>query len=500
MKNHHCCSSHEKEPDKAAHNGCSCSHAPKEDMCSCGHVHDKDDCHCSHSPSEHSCRCSHTHNEDSCGNHPEKHHAHSDCGCGCGHDHDEDEQKRLPLLIACVGVFGILLVLERLVPIHRALLLLLYLIPYLGAGWPILVRSAKNLLHGRIFDENLLMSVASIGAFSIGQYEEGTAVTLFFCIGEWLESVAVGRTRRSVQSLMEIRPDTARIVCDDLTTRQVDAALVCVGDIIEVRVGERIPLDGIVTNGSAGLNTSALTGESLPRTVGVGDPVFAGCVCTDSDLRIAVTRPAAESTVQRILDTAQHAAEKKTRTEAFITRFSRVYTPIVVIGALMLAVIPTLIVGSPLTWIHRALTFLVVSCPCALVISVPLSFFCGIGGASSKGILIKSSQAIEALAHTEIVASDKTGTLTHGKFRVTGIHPLNDMTEDALLALAAQAEAHSSHPAALGILAAYRESGAEQSYTEVTHTTVAGRGVKATIEGDTVLVGNTAMMQEFGIA
>lgn len=468
----------------------------KQHSCGCGdscHCHDghkhESSCGC-HEEKEESCQCHE--DDDGCG-----------CGCGCGHDHDdEDGENALPRLIVGAVMFVLCLILEHTTNLPAVVYPLLYLIPYLLIGWETLWISAKRIVRGAVFDENFLMSLASIGAFCVGQYEEGTAVMLLYHIGEWLEDLAVGRTRASVKALLAIRPDTARIVCEeDGDTDEVPVEAVGVGALIEVRIGERIPLDGGVVSGCANLDTAALTGESIPRAVTVGDPVAAGCICTDSVLRIRVTKTAGESTVQRILDLAQHAASKKTRTEAFITRFSRIYTPIVVCAAAVLAVVPSLVTGQWSIWVHRALTFLVVSCPCALVISVPLTFFCGIGGASARGILIKGSQALEALSKTEIVASDKTGTLTRGVFSVTEITPWEPYSAEELLSMAAHAEQYSSHPAAHGILSAYTErTGLTPQSASVTDVTeYPGRGISACVDGTPVLCGNAVLLSEHGI-
>ena len=476
---------------------CSCSSGCEKEEKSCT-------CHAeTHDGSDH-CSCHKEHGGDSC-------HCHGDdedcgCGCGCGHDCGDEEKnelsRQLPLLVVGAVLFVLCLILEHTTQIPSLLCLVLYLIPYLLVGWETLWISAKRIAHGAVFDENFLMSIASIGAFCVGQYEEGAAVMLLYHLGEWLEDLAVGRTRASVRALLAIRPDTARIVCEeDGDCDEVAVEAVGIGATIEVRPGERIPLDGCVLSGLANLDTAALTGESLPRTVTVGDSIAAGCIVTDGVLRIRVTHTAGESTVQRILDLAQHAASKKTKTEAFITRFSRVYTPIVVCAAVLLAVVPSLITGEWMMWVHRALTFLVVSCPCALVISVPLTFFCGIGGASAKGILIKGSQALEALSRAEIAASDKTGTLTRGEFSVSALYAEGG-DNGALLSYAAHTEQYSSHPAAKGITAAYTERfGGAPDLSEVSDVTeYAGRGIRAAVNGKIVLCGNALLMEEHGIA
>ncbi|MGM9625425.1 MAG: heavy metal translocating P-type ATPase [Eubacteriales bacterium] len=471
-------------------------------------MEEKDKCCCGH---EHGCACENDTDENKETHASHKHEQHQTqeraCGCGhCGHTHGEkdEEEHSLPVIIAGTALFIVCLILEHTTAFPWFVYLLLYLIPYLLVGWKTLFESVKNLLHGELFDENFLMSLASVGAFCVGQYEEGVAVMLLYHIGEWLEDLAVGRTRASVRSLMKIRPDKARIVCeDDNDTDEVPVEAVAVGALIEVHPGERIPLDGEIVSGSANLDTAALTGESLPRSVTIGDAAAAGCICSDGVLQLRVSRTANESTVQKILDMAEYAAEKKTKAETFITRFSRVYTPTVVCAAVLLAVVPSLITGNFGMWIYRALTFLVVSCPCALVISVPLSFFCGIGSASKRGILIKGSSAVEALSKAEIVASDKTGTLTRGIFRVTDIVCADSAhTPDELLTLAAYAESCSSHPAARGILTAYAEKyghmPAPNAVSDIAE--LSGRGVRAVYDGQTLLSGNEKLMTEHGIA
>lgn len=458
--------------------------------CSGGHCRGEEE----HPAAPHTCSCSDCADDDdgACG-----------CSCGCGHEHGEGEEEHsLPVILAGGVLLALCILLQRFTNFPWFVYLICYLIPYLLVGWKTILESAEHLLRGAVFDENFLMSLASVGAFCVGEYAEGVVVMLLFSLGEWLEDVAVGRTRSSVRSLMEIRPDTARIICEeDGDSEEVPVEAVGIGACIEVHPGERIPLDGEVTSGTANLDTAALTGESVPRPVVPGDNAAAGCISTDGVLRIRVTKTAGESTVQKILDLAEHASSKKTRTEAFITRFARVYTPLVVCAAVLLAVIPSLVTGEWSVWIHRALTFLVVSCPCALVISVPLSFFCGIGGASKKGILIKGSRAIEALSKTAVVATDKTGTLTRGEFRVTAILA-EDGDEASLLALAAEAEQYSSHPAARGILREYQMRTPDAAITPFkadNSAELSGRGVRCVSDGKTVLCGNALLMTENGI-
>lgn len=372
----------------------------------------------------------------------------------------------------------------------------LFLVSYAVIGWDVLWRALRNIAHGQIFDENFLMSIATIGAFCTGEYPEGVAVMLFYQVGELFQSYAVGRSRQSIASLMDIRPDYANIERDG-KLEQVDPDDVAVGDLIVIKPGEKIPLDGVVLDGASAVDTAALTGESLPRDVEPGDDVISGCINQSGLLRVRVTKAFGESTVAKILDLVENSSSKKARAENFITRFARYYTPAVVVGALLLAVIPPLLFGGLWTdWIHRALIFLVISCPCALVISVPLSFFGGIGGASKCGILVKGSNYLEILADTEIVVFDKTGTLTKGVFNVTAIHP-DRFPEAQLLELAALAESYSDHPISRSLKDAYgmdidssRVTGAEE---------LSGRGVRAQVDGRTVCAGNDKLMEEIGV-
>lgn len=385
--------------------------------------------------------------------------------------------------------------------------LAIYLVPYFVIGYDILWRSAVNISHGQVFDENFLMVVATLGALCIGffpdteeQYREAVFVMLFYQVGELFQSVAVGKSRKSISSLMDIRPDCAYIERDGELV-SVDPETVAVGDIITVRPGEKIPLDGTVIEGTSDLNTVALTGEADPRAVAPGDAVISGCVNISGVLKVNVTHTFGESTVSKILELVENSSENKSKSEQFITKFARIYTPAVVIAAVLLAVLPPLVLpGSFIsafpTWLIRALTFLVISCPCALVISVPLSFFGGIGGASKKGILVKGSNYLETLSKVKTAVFDKTGTLTKGTFSVTEVHPEN-MTGDELLYLAAHAEAFSNHPIALSLRNAYGKPVDMDTVTDVSEIT--GRGVKALVGDKTVLVGNAALMQETGL-
>lgn len=385
--------------------------------------------------------------------------------------------------------------------------LAIYLVPYFVIGYDILWRSAVNISHGQVFDENFLMVVATLGALCIGffpdtdeQYREAVFVMLFYQVGELFQSVAVGKSRKSISSLMDIRPDCAYIERDGELV-PVDPETVAVGDIITVRPGEKIPLDGVVTEGTSDLNTVALTGEADPRAVAAGDAVISGCVNMSGVIKVKVTHTFGESTVSKILELVENSSENKSKSEQFITKFARIYTPAVVIAAVLLAVLPPLVIpGSFIanfpTWLIRALTFLVISCPCALVISVPLSFFGGIGGASKKGILVKGSNYLETLSKVKTAVFDKTGTLTKGTFSVTEIHPEN-ITEEQLLHLAAHAEAFSNHPIAVSLRNAYGKPVNMDAVADVSEIT--GRGVKAKVDGKTVYAGNAALMQETGL-
>ena len=403
------------------------------------------------------------------------------------------------LLVAAVVV-------EHTCHLNTWQLLLLYLLPYLVAGHETLQEALEGICHGDVFNEHFLMSVATIGALCIGflpgaetEFPEAVFVMLFFQIGELFEGYAEGKSRESIAQLMNIRPDVAFVERDGQLQRMAPEQ-VKPGDIIVVKPGERIPLDGVVTEGATQLNTVALTGESLPREVGVGDEVFSGCVNISGMVRVKVTKSYGESTASKIIDLVENASEHKSRSEAFITRFARYYTPVVVIGALLLAILPPLISGQFNSefpkWLHRALIFLVVSCPCALVLSVPLTFFGGIGGASRKGILVKGSNYLDILARTGVVVFDKTGTLTHGKFAVEAVHP-ETCDERHLLHLAAHVEHYSTHPIGAALRDAFPDEATDGCLVEEVEE-VAGQGVRAKVEGQVVCVGNTRMMEAVG--
>ena len=372
----------------------------------------------------------------------------------------------------------------------------LYLIPYGIIGWDVLWRAIRNIKNGQVFDENFLMAVATVGAFGCGEYPEAVAVMLFYQVGELFQSVAVDRSRKSIAALMDIRPDYANIERDGELV-QVDPEEVSVGDVIVVKAGERVPLDGTVLEGTSSLDTAALTGESLPRDVQAGDEVVSGCVNLTGVLHVKVNKPFGESTVAKILDLVENSSSKKAKAENFITKFARYYTPAVVFAALALAALPPLLgMGPWLMWVQRALNFLVVSCPCALVISIPLSFFGGIGGASKQGILVKGGNYLEALAQAGIVVFDKTGTLTKGTFEVTAVHP-QQVSEGELLELAALAERFSDHPISRSIQAACQSAPDPNRVTDAKE--IAGHGVRAVVDGKTVLAGNQKLMDQFHI-
>ena len=372
----------------------------------------------------------------------------------------------------------------------------LYLIPYGIIGWDVLWRAIRNIKNGQVFDENFLMSVATVGAFGCGEYPEAVAVMLFYQVGELFQSVAVDRSRKSISALMDIRPDYANMERNGELV-QVDPEEVSVGDVIVVKAGERVPLDGTVLEGTSSLDTAALTGESLPRDVQAGDEVVSGCVNLTGVLHVKVNKPFGESTVAKILDLVENSSSKKAKAENFITKFARYYTPAVVFAALALAALPPLLgMGPWLMWVQRALNFLVVSCPCALVISIPLSFFGGIGGASKQGILVKGGNYLEALAQAGIVVFDKTGTLTKGTFEVTAVHP-QQVSEGELLELAALAERFSDHPISRSIQAACQSAPDPNRVTDAKE--IAGHGVRAVVDGKTVLAGNQKLMDQFHI-
>lgn len=402
--------------------------------------------------------------------------------------------KRLWRIIigAAVLVTAVLLSLN-----NEWLQIALFIISYIIVGGDVVKRAVKNIFKGQVFDENFLMSIATIGAFFIGEYPEGVAVMLFYQVGELFQSYAVGKSRKSIASLMDIRPDYANVKKGDELVK-VDPDEVQIGDIIVIKAGEKIPLDGKVIEGSSMIDTSALTGESVPREVEVGSDILSGCININGVITAEVTKEFGESTVSKILDLVENASSKKSNSEQFITKFARYYTPVVVIIAVFLAIIPPLIIdGATFSdWIYRALAFLVVSCPCALVISIPLSFFGGIGGASKKGVLVKGSNYLEALAETEIVVFDKTGTLTKGVFNVQEIHP-EGVSKEELLELTAHAESYSNHPISLSLKRAYSKEIDNGRISDVEE--ISGHGVIATVDGKKVMAGNIKLMKMMDI-
>ena len=399
-------------------------------------------------------------------------------------------------------IAAVLIVVFSLLPAEGYLRFVLFMIPYLVIGYDILKKAFKGILNKQVFDENFLMAVATVGAILLGDYSEGVAVMLFYQIGELFQSYAVGKSRRNISELMDIRPDYANIEKDG-TLEQVDPDEVEIGTIIVVQPGEKVPIDGVITEGTSTLNTSALTGESLPRDAKAGDEVISGCINMTGLLKIRTTKEFGESTVSKILELVENSSSRKSKSENFISKFAKYYTPAVCYGALALAFIPPivlLIMGKPAMWgdwIYRALTFLVISCPCALVISIPLSFFAGIGGASNQGILVKGSNYLETLAQTKYVVFDKTGTMTQGVFEVSGIHH-NEVPDEKLLEYAALAECSSSHPISKSLQKAYGKPIDRNRVTDIEE--ISGNGVIAKVDGISVAAGNTKLMNRLGIA
>ena len=470
------------------------------------HVHEHEHEHGLEHEFEHEhCEHCHEHHHEHHHNHDHEHH-HHDHHHGHEHHHHHEEEEghgRLAKIIAATVLLIGAVIIEKYTAWETWQYLLLYLIPYLVVGWDTLKEAAEGLLHGEALSEDFLMSVATIGALCIGflpgaetQFPEAVFVMLFFQLGEWFEEKAEGNSRKSIAHLMDIRPDSAHVErAGNLVT--VKPEEVRVGEIIVIQPGEKVPMDGIVMDGRSSLDTVALTGESVPRSISEGDEILSGCVNKTGVLRVRTTKAFGESTAAKILDLVENAAQNKSRSESFITRFAKVYTPIVVALAVLVAVVPGVITGEWATWIYRGLLFLVVSCPCALVISVPLTFFGGLGGASKKGILIKGSNLMDKLSKLQTVVFDKTGTLTEGVFEVTAVHP-EVIADKELLHLAAHVERHSTHPIAMALRDAYPNEQDDCTVTDIQET--AGHGIVATVNGQKVAVGNSKLMETIGAA
>ena len=445
------------------------------------HIHEES---CDH---EESCSCDHVHDHDRRHDHDSDH----------DHDHGESGPGTIAKLAVGAGLFGVGIIMTYLLGVNEYICLAVFIASYIILGGGIVFSAAKNIQRGKVFDENFLMSLATIGAFAIGEYPEAVAVMLFYQVGEYFQGLAVQKSKRSIADLMDIRPDYANLLRGgELVKTAPD--MVKPGDTILVRPGEKIPLDGIVTAGESMLDTSALTGESVPRKARVSDNVLSGCINLNGVLTIEVTKKFSESTVAKIINLVENASSKKAPTEKFISKFARYYTPVVVVLAALIAVVPPLFAGGIWAdWINRGLIFLVISCPCALVISIPLSFFGGIGGASKRGILVKGGNYLEALADLDIVVFDKTGTLTKGVFKVASVQPANGFSETDLLELAANAEAFSNHPIALSIIEAYGSEIGKGPLSE--YNEIAGHGVSVKKDGSAILAGNHALMAMQGI-
>lgn len=411
--------------------------------------------------------------------------------------------KKQKKVLVRIIIAAVLMIVFSVIPLKGYLRFVLFMIPYVIIGYDILRKAIKGILNKQVFDENFLMAVATVGAIILGEYTEGVAVMLFYQIGELFQSYAVGKSRKNISELMDIRPDYANVEIDG-NIEKIDPDEVEIGSIIIVQPGEKVPIDGIVLEGNSTLNTSALTGESVPRDVTEGDEIISGCINMTGVIKIKTAKDFGESTVSKILDLVENSSSKKSKSENFISKFAKVYTPAVCYSALALAIVPPLVSmllldNSPMwgEWIYRALTFLVISCPCALVISIPLSFFAGIGGASNQGVLVKGSNYLETLAKTKYVVFDKTGTMTQGVFEVSGIHH-SELEDKKLLEYAALAECHSSHPISKSLQKAYGEKIDRSRVTDVEE--ISGNGVVAKVDGKTVAIGNTKLMNRFGIS
>ena len=518
------CHNHHHEHDHKHHHHDHGEHEHED--CHCHEHHDREHEHEHHHDEDH-CEC-HDHNHEHSHHHHHEH-SHGACGCGCGHEHghshnhehgEEEHELTVKQLIFAAVLFVLGLVAEHLpletwLPnvvkidlIHEAICLVLYFIAFMITGKDIVIGAVSNLIHGELMDESFLMSVASIGAILLGEYEEAVAIMILYQVGEKFEDYAVDKSRDSIEEIAKLRPDHATVKIGT-ETREMDPEEVETDSVIIVKPGDRIPIDGVVVDGDSFVDTSALTGESIPRHVSVGSEVLSGSINKQGVLEIRTTRHAGDSALSRILELVENATENKTKSEQFVTRFARVYTPIVVYSALALAIIPSLIIGFKTgnwnwqstwsTWVYRALMFLVVSCPCALVISIPLSFCGGITAAARQGILIKGSVYLEALGRTKTAVFDKTGTLTKGNFVVTHIHATDPaITETELLALATHTEMFSTHPISASLKAAHHDKCCDNVKLENVEE-IAGKGIKALVNGKEVLAGNTKLMEQFGI-
>ena len=424
-----------------------------------------------------------------------EHHHNNENGHSHEHSHEHNHESNPLIRIFAAIIIFIAALLMNLSGLPK---FILFLTAYLIAGGNVLIRAFKNIIKGEVFDENFLMSIATLGAFAINEYPEAVMVMVLYQIGEYFQDRAVEKSKNSITELMDIRPDYANIE-ENGKLVQISPNLVKIGDVIVVTTGEKIPLDGVVVDGQAVVDTSALTGESVPRTLNVGDNAVSGCVNTNGVIKIKVNKKFGESTVSKILELVESASSKKAATENFITKFARYYTPVVVIAAILLAFLPPLLAGGQFSlWLERALTFLVISCPCALVISVPLGFFAGIGGASRCGILVKGSNYLEALSHPDSIVFDKTGTLTKGSFNVTEIVPQDGILKDELLEYTARAEIYSNHPIAISIKKAYGKNIDANLISDVSE--IAGNGLKANVNGDIILAGNAKLLNKFEIS
>ena len=452
--------------------------AEKEHSCGCCHGHD-------HQEHDH-CECGHEHHHD------QEHHDACGCGCscGCGHDHHQHEDKKeLPLLLLGAGLFAAGILADLLLK-NQWFSLPVFVAAYLVLGWEVLLTAGKNIVKGRVFDENFLMSIATLGAFAIGEFPEAVGVMLFYRLGEYFEHKAVERSRSQIMAAVDLRPETVTLDSGEV----ISAEEAKPGDLLLVRPGDRIPLDGTVIEGSSRIDTAPITGEPVPVSVGSGSALLSGCVNLSGQLLMKMEKPLGESMVTRILDSVENAAASKPKIDRFLTRFARIYTPIVVLAAVAVAVIPSLFTGNWSYWVYTALSFLVMSCPCALVLSVPLAFFSGIGAGSKKGILFKGGLSIEALAGVRAVALDKTGTVTKGDFRVQSV-----VGGEEMLRLCAACESGSTHPVAVSICAYAGEQGLPVSKPE-TLEEIPGHGIRGVVEGKTVLCGNEKLMARFGIS